>query len=183
MKKVVATLGAGALLLTLAVPAFAKSKCWCVGRWCRACRDRNRIHVRNDAWSEADTGNNHQDNAARVDDSCGGSSRAGSRGKRDIYTRDAYSDASAEVDIIRPRRGCVGPCGRVRRPVTNRVWVENTATSYANTGGNTQNNSASVRFGGRASAAAGSRGDREIDTGDAQSSADAWVVIGPHFVR
>lgn len=159
MKKFASLVGAGALLLGMAVPAFA----WFP--WGPMIGSDNVAMVENSAVAIADTGGNTQNASAWK----GGDVEAD--GTRGISTGNASAYAGALV-VANTHIGC-GLCTPAHDDDV--ALVENGAMAAALTGGNEQD--AKAWKGGDVDA----DGIRSIVTGDADSTARAWVIVNTHW--
>lgn len=170
MKKLISLAGAGAILLSAAVPAFAHLRHFGWG-------SRDVAVVDNTAFSVANTGGNSQNNSASVNTTCHSGARAGSTGNRNMDTGNADAYAGAVV-VANTHVGC-DTCGRgSHRDFAN---VSNWADAESNTGYNHQNDSASAYMTHRSNASAGSTGNRNMNTGKADSESHAWTVVNTHL--
>ena len=127
MKKLISLIGAGAMLLSLAGPAFA----W---NW-------SYVEVENGAAAIADTGGNSQNNSAVASGFDNDADAGSGSGARNITTGSATAVAGAGVEV----NTCLydWSCGYCYSSLNQSdVYVSNVAMAGANTGGNSQNNSA-----------------------------------------
>lgn len=167
MKKILALAGAGALLLSVAGPAFG-----CTGLWCLFCRDVNNADVENNAQATAYTGWNSQSDLADVEH--GGGVTVNSTGDRDIHTGNADAYAGALVVANTNVSCCDGDsCWCLE---TNNARVRNGAGAMADSGLNYQDDMARVLHGGGVTVNGGD-GSRVIHTGNADSEARAWTIV------
>ena len=167
VKKIAALAGAGALLLSVAVPAFA----W---NW-------SYVDVGNYVGAVADTGGNSQGNYATANgvyDFADGSSS----GARSMTTGSATAVATADVTVGTNLYDCDWCGGCCFSKNISDVYVENFAMAEANTGSNAQNNSAVASgYENHADASSGS-GYRSMTTGPAYSNASAFTVVNTTLV-
>ena len=154
MRKIAALIGAGAMLLSVATPAF--------GVW-------NYAWVNNSSGAEAVTGSNSQNSSAGVAYTRGSSANVGSTGTRSIVTGDACADSTA-VTVANTNVFSGGP-------TMNTAYVGNDSYALALTGSNNQNDSASTAYSFGSSANAGSTGNSHVTTGYASADSDAWTVV------
>lgn len=175
IKKIIAVAGAAAVLAASAGPALG----WW-GGWHRT-SDVDVANVNNTAISTANTGGNSQNNDANATMGIDQEAEVEAGDDRNITTGNAYAGALAvtvaNTDISCGRRGqdpC--PCPDERADTAN---VNNTADALADTGMNTQDDSADALLGldQEAEVEAGHRSDRNITTGDATSRAWAFTVV------
>lgn len=165
-KKLAALAGAGALLLSAAVPAFAY--------WDYA-------YVNNSAVAISDTGMNSQGNDATANGLYNSAVAGSGGGDRWMSTGPATSYARALV-VANTHIGC-GVCGDDYYWHMDEAYVDNSAMAGAYTGGNSQGNSAqAIGYGNGATAGSGS-GDRGMTTGGASSTARAWTIVNTHWGR
>ena len=153
MKKIAALIGAGAMLLSVATPAF--------GVW-------NYARVNNSSGAEAVTGSNSQNSSAGVAYTWGSSANVGSTGTRSIVTGDACADSTAVT---------VANTNVFSGWTMNTAYVGNDSYALALTGSNNQNDSASTAYSFGSSANAGSTGNSHVTTGYASADSDAWTVV------
>jgi len=184
MKKIAALIGAGALLLSVATPAFA----W----WWGGSRDT--AIVTNSAIATADTGLNSQGNYVVAGDDVRGGVNVS--GNNSLTTGEASATATAVVVANTHKECCPSPCigyacgggfgggsNRCECPHTDYANVNNGASAGAFTSGNFQGNSVEAgedvgsRCGGGSTYVSGSNTMR---TGDASSTARAWTVVNTH---
>lgn len=165
VKKLTAAAASAAILLSAAVPAFA---------W-----HTDFAFVGNSSEAYSNTGGNTQDNNASVKAAMFSSANAGSgSGNRNMNTGNAGSDSTAVV-VANTHLGC-GGCGPWGG--SDVAIVRNSSLATSNTGVNSQDNDASVRWAAGSSANAGSgSGNRNMTTGNAWSDSDAWVVVNTHL--
>jgi len=154
MKKIAALIGAGAMLLSVAGPAF--------GAW-------NYADVNNTSSAVSNTGANSQNNYASVTYSGLSAANAGSMGTRSIVTGDACSDSTA-VTVANTNVASGGFA------TMNTAHVDNGSYAESWTGSNSQNDSASTYMTVGALANSGSTDARTIRTGDAWSDSTAVTV-------
>ena len=159
MKKIAALIGAGAMLLSVATPAF--------GVW-------NYARVNNSSGAEAVTGSNSQNSSAGVAYTRGSSANVGSTGTRSIVTGDACADSTAVT--VANTNVFSGD------PTTNTAFVNNESFAGASSGQNTQNDSASVTYSVWSTANAGSTGNSHVTTGYAGADSDAWTVVNTNVM-
>ena len=162
MKKIAALIGAGAMLLSVATPAFA----W---NW-------SYVDVENYSEAIANTGGNSQDNSAVAEVVDNDADAGSSSGARNMTTGSATAVAGAGVTVNTSLYDW--PCGVCYLPLNQSdVYVSNVAMAGADTGGNSQSNSA-VASGDWNNAGAGSgSGVRNMTTGPAVSNAQAFTVV------
>ena len=164
MKKIAALIGAGAMLLSVATPAF--------GWWWGG--SDNTAYVNNSAVAVANTGGNSQSNVADVVFG-GGVNVNGANGNRTIYTGDADAYAGALV-VANTHVGCT-LCGVPHDD--DIAGVNNGASAGAYTGDNGQDDLALVTYGGGVNVNGGA-GTRYINSGSSESTARAWTVVNTH---
>jgi len=171
IKKIAALAGAGAILLLVVAPVMAidgfDGPFW---SWDEA-------YVNNSAAAIANTGGNSQGNYASAL-GCYNTAKGGSgSGDRWMRTGSAFAFSRAVV-VANPHLGCDGCSDEPYH--WDFARVNNSAYAEANTGANSQNNSASAKgFLNRAGAGSGS-GDRGMRTGPASAHAAAWTIVNPH---
>jgi len=172
MKKIAGLVGAGALLLSAAVPALA----WGGWNWWGSSSDT--AIVTNTAVSSANTGLNSQGNGVSVvggdeveDVTVGGSNT--------MTTGDASSYAGALV-VANTHVGC-DLCSSGGRRHEDFALVDNFALSGADTGLNGQGNGVSVDENDDEVEDVTVTGNNWLSTGDANSTARAWVVVNTHW--
>ena len=153
MRKIAALIGAGAMLLSVATPAF--------GVW-------NYAWVNNSSGAEAVTGSNSQNSSAGVAYTWGSSANVGSTGTRSIVTGDACADSTAVT---------VANTNVFSGWTMNTAYVGNDSYALALTGSNNQNDSASTAYSFGSSAYTGSTGNSHVTTGYAGADSDAWTVV------
>ena len=158
MKKIAALIGAGAMLLSVATPAF--------GVW-------NYARVNNSSGAEAVTGSNSQNSSAGVAYTWGSSANVGSTGARSIVTGDACADSTAVT---------VANTNVFSGWTMNTAYVGNDSYALALTGSNNQNDSASTAYSFGSSANAGSTGNSHVTTGYAGADSDAWTVVNTNVM-
>lgn len=179
VKKIAALAGAGAILLSVAVPVFAV--------YGHHHGSSDVAIIRNSATANANTGENVQGNMAIV----------GGRGVDDVTVRgdnwmstgDATAYAGALV-VANTHIGC-GRCGGGGRGHTDLALVGNSAVANANTGWNFQGNYAGPSVNGASAEGHGNHGhgdsdvtvggDNTMRTGGADSTARAWVIVNTHW--
>ena len=154
MRKIAALIGAGAMLLSVATPAF--------GAW-------NYAFVNNSSDAQSVTGSNSQNSSAGVAWSGFSSANTGSTGARTIVTGDACADSTA-VTVANTNVFSGGP-------TMNTAYVGNDSYALALTGSNNQNDSASTAYSFGSSAYTGSTGNSHVTTGYAGADSDAWTVV------
>jgi len=159
MKKIVSLVGAGALLLATAGPAFA----W--GNW-------NIAIVGNSARAYSNTGGNSQSNVADVAYG-GGVNVWGASGSRSMTTGHASSYAGALT--VANTHVCDGGNSNV-----DGALIDNHAVTDANSGVNMQDDYAMVRHGGGVTVGSGA-GNRSMTTGGTNSTSHAWTIVNTHF--
>ena len=167
VKKIAALAGAGALLLAVAGPALAWNFSW--------------VDVDNAAGAIADTGGNSQGNYATADGVYNSADAGSSSGARSMVTGSATAVAAAGVTVNTTLYDW--SCGECYYPWSESyVDVENAALAGADTGGNSQDNSAvAIGYGNSADAGSGS-GYRSMTTGPAYSNASAFTVVNTTLV-
>ena len=158
MKKIAALIGAGAMLLSVAGPAF--------GAW-------NYARVNNSSGAEAVTGSNSQNSSAGVAYTRGSSANVGSTGTRSIVTGDACADSTAVT---------VANTNVFSGWTMNTAYVGNDSYALALTGSNNQNDSASTAYSFGSSAYTGSTGNSHVTTGYAGADSDAWTVVNTNVM-
>ena len=167
MRKIAALIGAGAMLLSVATPAFA----W---NW-------SYVDVENYSEAIANTGGNSQDNSAVAEVVDNDADAGSSSGARNMTTGSATAVAGAGVTVST----CLydWSCGDCYSSLNQSdVYVDNAALAGAYTGGNSQSNSAvATGYGNDADAGSGS-GYRNIVTGPAVSNAQAFTVVNTTLV-
>ena len=154
MRKIAALIGAGAMLLSAAVPALAV--------W-------NYADVNNYSSAVSNTGSNTQNNSAGVTYSTFSAANAGSTGARSISSGDACADATS-VTVANTNLFSYGFM------TMNTAYVDNGSDARSFTGENTQNDTASTYGTFGALANAGSTDARTVRTGDAYSDSTAVTV-------
>jgi len=167
MKKIAALIGAGAMLLSVATPAFA----W---NW-------SYVDVENYSEAIADTGGNSQSNSAVASGFDNDADAGSSSGARNMTTGSATAVAGAGVTVST----CLydWSCGDCYLSLNQSdVSVYNAALAGANTGGNSQNNSAVATGYGNDADAGSSSGVRNMTTGPAVSNAQAFTVVNTTLV-
>jgi len=168
MRKIAALIGAGAMLLSVATPAFA----W---NW-------SYVDVENYSEAIANTGGNSQDNSAVAEVVDNDADAGSSSGARNMTTGSATAVAGAGVTVST----CLydWSCGDCYLSLNQSdVSVYNAALAGANTGGNSQSNSAVATGGCGNDADAGSgSGYRSMVTGPAYSNAQAFTVVNTTLV-
>ncbi len=161
-KKLAALAGAGAMLLSIATPAFAHSV-------------RNRATVNQTTISSANTGGNGQGNGASVT-RAHVSGDVEVRGSNNMDTGVAESSATGVVVANTNLNLDCDSCTVTPRRQKNTANVIQMTSSSANTGLNDQGNSAYVEragIGGEVEV----KGNNTMTTGDAESSATGVVVV------
>ena len=163
VKKILALAGAGAMLLSVAGPALA----W---NW-------SYVDVENVAGAVADTGGNSQGNSAVASGGCNDADAGSGSGYRNMTTGSATAVAGARVEVNTDLGDW--SCGECYLPLNDSyVYVGNAAVAAADTGGNSQNNSAvATGYGNDADAGSGSGGARSMTTGPAYSNAQAFTIV------
>ena len=167
MKKIAALIGAGAMLLSVATPAFA----W---NW-------SYVDVENYSEAIANTGGNSQDNSAVASRGWNNADAGSGSGARNMTTGSATAVAGAGVTVST----CLydWSCGDCYLSLNQSdVSVYNAALAGANTGGNSQNNSAVATGYGNDADAGSSSGVRNMTTGPAVSNAQAFTVVNTTLV-
>jgi len=167
MRKIAALIGAGAMLLSVAGPAFA----W---NW-------SYVQVENGAAAIADTGGNSQNNSAVASGGWNNADAGSGSGARNMTTGSATAVAGAGVTVST----CLydWSCGDCYLSLNQSdVSVYNAALAGANTGGNSQNNSAVATGYGNDADAGSSSGVRNMTTGPAVSNAQAFTVVNTTLV-
>ena len=162
MRKIAALIGAGAMLLSVATPAFA----W---NW-------SYVDVENYSEAIANTGGNSQNNSAVASGGWNNADAGSSSGARNMTTGSATAVAGAGVTVST----CLydWSCGDCYLSLNQSdVSVYNAALAGANTGGNSQNNSAVATGYGNDADAGSSSGVRNMTTGPAVSNAQAFTVV------
>ena len=174
VKKIAALAGAVAMFLVVVVPVSAQVEGLFDGPWW----SWDEAYVYNSAIAEANTGGNSQGNYAAVKGCFNSADADSSSGDRRMRTGPASAFATAVV-VANADVGC-DACDY--EPWDwDYAWVKNGAYAGANTGGNSQNNSAVASgYDNSADADSGS-GDRWMGTGPASADADAWVVVNPEM--
>jgi len=167
MRKIAALIGAGAMLLSVATPAFA----W---NW-------SYVDVENYSEAIANTGGNSQDNSAVAEVVDNDADAGSSTGARNMTTGSATAVAGAGVTVNTTL--CDWSCGYCYSSLNQSdVSVGNAAFAAANTGGNSQNNSAVATGYGNDADAGSSSGVRNMTTGPAVSNAQAFTVVNTTLV-
>ena len=167
LKKIAAFAGSAALLLGTATPALAYE----FGGLHHGSLDA--AYVENGAAALANTGDNTQTNSA-----------AGALVYGDVETEDVNNlivtgDAYAGARAVAITNTHVGDCGCESRGHKDLAMVSNGALAEANTGYNSQTNSAAgLGVGGEVEV---ERTDNAIVTGNAVAEADAWAVTNTHL--
>jgi len=161
VKKLASLAGAGALLLSVAVPVLAWSS--------------DVAFVNNSATAVAGTGLNVQGNGVTVTKASAGDINV--RGNNSLTTGDA--DAYAGALVVANTRISCGRCGGGGRGHTDVAYVNNSAGAGASTGDNGQGNGVTVKkaFAGGINVS----GNNRLTTGDATSKARAWTVVNTHW--
>ncbi len=160
VKKIVALTGAGAVLLSLAVPVFGWTP-----------RKDIAIIENNEISASANTGMNSQDVTAKAQK--GGDVYA--NGTRTISTGNAHAKAKGVI-VANTHVGC-GPFGGEPRHKDVAVVKNNVVYADANTGLNWQDVTAKAQKGGEVNAS----GTRTISTGHAWAKAKGYVVVNTHL--
>ena len=164
VKKIAAVAAAGAILLSVAGPAFGSMI------------SLDEAYVWNNSSAMAITGNNTQNNSASVSWTWLSGAGVDSVGTRYISTGDAgaYSGALvvANTDVCSDSGWLFD---------TNIAVVGNNADVAAVTGQNSQDDSASVYQAPLSGAGVGGNGARTIYTGDAGAASRAWTVVNTSF--
>lgn len=162
LKKLAALAGAGAILLSIATPAFAHSV-------------KNRANVTQVTSSSANTGGNLQGNGAYVT-KAHVSGEVEAEGSNSMTTKKAESSAvgvvAANTNVNADCDSCVTSARRQR----NSANVTQVTSSSASTGNNIQGNVASVEKAG-VSGDVEAEGNNNMTTGKAESSAVGVVVV------
>lgn len=166
VKKIASIVGAGALLLAMAGPAFG----WWMGSWDVAV-------VKNRANATAVSGMNSQSNIAIVTYG-GGVTVNGAGGARTMYTGNANADAGALV-VANTHVGC-GWCASGGWMHKDIALVDNKADAGASSGNNWQDDMAQVTYGGGVKVNGGS-GTRYMNTGRADAESHAWTIVNTHL--
>jgi len=174
MKKIAALIGAGAMLLSVAVPALA------VYRPPRRLSSNLAI-VTNTTTAEAYTGGNSVGNNSTVGQYGGGNS-AGATQTNNVGITTGAAEADATGVVVANTKvgcGCYQPtCGRCGSGDSNTAFVKNNTEAYAGTGGNSVGNSAEVgQVGGGNYAGATQTNNVGIETGAANADATGVVVV------
>lgn len=179
MKKIAALVGAGAMLLGTAVPAFAWWNWWTP-------TTSDTAVVTNSAQSVANTGNNLQGNG--VDASWSFVGPVSVKGDNGVSTGNADADATAVVVANTHVECCSTPCsgGCMQMqscpcPHNDYAVVTNSAYAGANTGYNLQGNGVTLKgvWGGGVTVG----GDNSAWTGSATADSDAWTVVNTHWAN
>lgn len=161
-KKLIALAGAGAMLLTVAGPAFAHSV-------------RNRANVTQVTSSSANTGGNLQGNDASAY-KAHVSGEVEAEGSNSMTTKKAESSAvgvvAANTNVNADCDSCVTSARRQR----NSANVTQVTSSSASTGNNMQGNVASAEMAG-VSGDVEAEGSNNMTTGKAESSATGVTVV------
>lgn len=163
MKKLIAVAGAGAMLLSIAGPAFA------YGSYGSA----DVAIVNNGAIATSNTGNNSQGNVSSVYK--GRAEDVSVSGNNNMTTGAASSYAGAVV-VANTHVGCGCESSRHHSDV---AIVDNGALAGSNSGANGQGNASAVEK-GRAEDVRVS-GTNSLVTGDSSSTARAWTIVNTHF--
>ena len=167
MKKLISLIGAGAMLLSLAGPAFA----W---NW-------SYVKVENGAAAIADTGGNSQSNSAVASRGWNNADAGSGSGARNMTTGSATAVAGAGVTVSTNLYDW--SCGDCYLSLNQSdVSVYNAALAGANTGGNSQSNSAVASGFDNDADAGSSSGVRNMTTGPAVSNAQAFTVVNTTLV-
>lgn len=181
VKKLAALAGAGAILLSVAVPVLAKPHKHHGG-------SSDVAMVFNGASATSNTGGNSQgDYAEAYKGSEAEVEVEGNSGDRKVETGEADADATAVV-VANTHVSC-GNCGhkggkgpKGGESHTDMAMVGNGAIADANSGDNWQDDSAYAKNESEAEVEVeNGSGKREIKTGKADSDADAWVVVNTHL--
>lgn len=191
-KKLIALVGAGALLLSVAGFAFAVQ---CPGQdclpqpvnFCFWCRNRDVARVNNQATAIADTGGNTQNNVAQAGASSEAEVEVEGSSSRSITTGDAHAEAEAVV-VANTHVGCClvltqgcHPCG-FGNLYTDLAEVGNGSLAAAYSGANIQDDVAQATGDSEAEVEVeeGSS-SRSIKSGNSWSGATAWTVVNTHL--
>lgn len=164
MKKLIAGVGAAALVVAVTSPALACSSMACL-LWGA---DVNVAVVENTAVSTANTGDNSQRSRSRAG-GVGFANHAESNNR--MVTGNANSASYAEVDAN--NQGC-GGCNGGFGLDANVALVRNRSESTADTGSNTQRAKSKTKGFAVANHAESNNG---LVTGHATSRADGWVIV------
>jgi len=173
MKKIAALIGAGAMLLSVAGPAFAH----------RSYHQQtgNVAIVTNTTVADAYTGENSVGNSTKVGQ-LGGGNFAGATQTNNVSINTGAANADATGVVVANTKvgcGCYQPtCGRCGSGDSNTAFVKNNTEAYAGTGGNSVGNSAEVgQVGGGNYAGATQTNNVGIETGAANADATGVVVV------
>lgn len=161
MKKFASLVGAGALLLGMAVPVFAWSSDVAI--------------VKNSAGAYADTGLNGQGNGVSVEKAGANDIVVG--GNNSMTTGNATAYAGALV-VANTHIGC-GPCAGGGWGHKDFAIVKNDASAEAYTGWNGQGNGVDVYKAHADDITVG--GNNSVTTGVADSTARAWTIVNTHW--
>lgn len=162
MKKLISLIGAGALLLSVATPAFGVTSVTI-----------NKAKIKNTTVVKAETGDNYAGNSALVTKAGVSGSNVTADGDNTITTGDAKAK---NLGIIAANTA-VGCDGCTADGVTvNKAKVRNTTVVKAETGGNGAGNSASVSMAGVTGSNVTADGNNTIDTGNA-SAKNVGVIL------
>lgn len=168
VKKIAAFAGGTALLLSVALPALAWDNMW---PWW----SKDVAKVENGASAVSDTGGNSQTNYAKAE-GFGNSSSVDGDGTRYMSTGNASSYAEAGV-VANVHKGCNLCGGLFHKDYAN---VGNGALAGAYTGLNAQDDLA-LTSGIYNKAETDGDGARNMYTGQAHSTAKAWVLTNIHW--
>ncbi len=152
-KKFISLAGAGLMLLGVSAPAFAYYS------------HGSLIRVYQSASSMADTGNNLQGNGLMIDHSGIGSVSGG--GSNSMTTGNANANANTGSTVNTTINGWTHSSSLVK--------VTNESLAGANTGYNTQGNTALIDHSGIGTVGIG--GDNTMNTGDANANANAFSTV------
>ena len=167
MRKIAALIGAGAMLLSVATPAFALN-------W-------SYVEVENYSEAIANTGGNSQDNSAVAEVVDNDADAGSSSGARNMTTGSATAVAGAGVTVST----CLydWSCGDCYLSLNQSdVYVDNAALAGAYTGGNSQDNDATAEGVYNSADAGSGSGYRSMVTGPAVSNAQAFTVVNTTLV-
>ncbi len=142
----------------------------------------NTAKITNYATADSETGFNTQDNSAAVSEASDSIAGAGAVGGSKTITTSAAT-ANATGYVIANVNVC-GTCNRHEVYSMNSATISNGAETVALTGGNSQNNSASVYRAHDSAAIAADvslhGGTQSISSGTASSGSTAWVAVNVH---
>lgn len=162
MKKLISLIGAGAMLLSLATPAFATVNI-------------NKAKIKNTTVVSASTGGNGVGNGASVERAGVTGSNVTADGNNTVNTGNARV-RNLEVTAANTNVNLCSTCGTADVNV-NKAKVKSDTTVVASTGGNAAGNSASVSMAGVSGSNVTANGNNDVTTGNANASNVGIILV------